>query len=154
MLGLNMNGDVKKKITYNKENKHLIIYVDMVADLFHTGHVNILKTAKSFGIKLIVGIHSDISVKSYKRTPVMNIQDRIIVVEACKYVDKVVPDAPLILTNKYLNDHNIDIVVHGDDINSEMYEMMYGEVKDRMKLISYTPNISTSKIIKKRTDLD
>ena len=44
------------------------IYTDMCADLFHWGHVNMLKRAKGLGDKLIVGIHSDEAIKSYKRT--------------------------------------------------------------------------------------
>jgi cytidyltransferase-like protein len=35
------------------------VYVDMVADLFHYGHVNFLKQARQFGDYLLVGIHSD-----------------------------------------------------------------------------------------------
>ena len=44
-----------------------IIYVDMVGDLFHYGHVEILRRAKEKGDKLIVRIHSDETVMEYKR---------------------------------------------------------------------------------------
>ena len=47
-----------------------IIYCDMVADLFHYGHVNFLKRCKQLGDYLIVGIHSDSDVESYKRKPI------------------------------------------------------------------------------------
>ena len=43
------------------------VYVDMVADLFHYGHVNFLRQAKSHGDFLLVGVHSDETVESYKR---------------------------------------------------------------------------------------
>ena len=40
------------------------VYVDMVADLFHYGHVNFLRQAKSHGDFLLVGVHSDETVES------------------------------------------------------------------------------------------
>ena len=47
-----------------------IVYVDMVGDLFHYGHVEILRRAKEKGDKLIVGVHSDETVMEYKRKPI------------------------------------------------------------------------------------
>ena len=44
------------------------IYVDMVGDLFHINHINLIKEAKKFGKYLIVGVHSDSDVESYKYT--------------------------------------------------------------------------------------
>ena len=76
-----------------------IIYCDMVADLFHYGHVNFLKQCHKLGDYLIVGIHSDKDVESYKRKPILSFEERIKVVQACKYVDKVV-QGPLILNNR------------------------------------------------------
>ena len=43
----------------------------------------------------------------------MNMNERIKVVEACRYVDQVIPDAPLVITEEYLKKHNIDLVIHG-----------------------------------------
>ena len=45
-------------------------------DLFHVGHLNLFRQAKEFGDYLIVGVHSDDSVKSYKRLPIFNEKDR------------------------------------------------------------------------------
>ena len=45
------------------------VYVDMVGDLFHIGHINMFKQARELGDYLIVGVHSDKAVESYKRTP-------------------------------------------------------------------------------------
>ena len=73
----------------------------MVADLFHYGHVNFLKQCHKLGDYLIVGIHSDKDVETYKRKPILSFEERIKVVQACKYVDKVVK-GPLILTTEFL----------------------------------------------------
>ena len=54
------------------------------------------------GDKLIVGIHSDETIKKYKREPIMKMKERIAVIESCKYVDVVIPDAPLTITEEYI----------------------------------------------------
>jgi glycerol-3-phosphate cytidylyltransferase len=122
-------------------------YVDMVADLFHYGHVELLKNAKSKCDYLIVGIHNDETVESYKRRPICNMTERIAVIESCKHVDKVIPNAPLHVTREYIDSHNIDVVIHGDDLSNESIELMYSEIKDKLKLIPYTQGISTTNIL-------
>lgn len=120
--------------------KPIRIYVDMVADLFHAGHVNFLSQAKSLGDQLVVGIHSDDTVAGYKRQPIMNMVERMAVVESCRYVDEVIPNAPLNVTLEYLESLNIDYVCHGDDVNEENLKNWYGEIQKqgRLKLVPYT----------------
>jgi phosphoenolpyruvate phosphomutase len=125
------------------------IYVDMVGDLFHFGHVELLRRAKEFGQKLIVGVHNDETVMSYKRRPVLSMKERIAVIESCKYVDQVIPDAPLVVTSKYLEENQIDLVIHGDDLTSEDKHMMFGEVLNKLVLINYTDGISTTNILQR-----
>ena len=48
----------------------ITVYVDMVADLFHLGHVEFLRKAKEHGDVLKVGIHNDETVEGSKRKPV------------------------------------------------------------------------------------
>ena len=91
----------------------------MCADLFHAGHINALKQCKEMGDILIVGIHSDKTIKSYKRNPIINMNDRIKVVESCKYVDMVISNAPLNITNEFINKYNIDIVCIPDNRTNE-----------------------------------
>ncbi len=125
------------------------VYVDMVADLFHHGHVEFLRKARALGDELVVGIHSDETVARYKRQPLMTMEERIKVVEACRYVDEVVPDAPLEVPGEYLDAHRIDVVVHGDDLSDETRRMMYGVAEDRgmLRLVPYTQGISTSDLL-------
>ena len=77
------------------------VYVDMVGDLFDAGHVALLRSARELGDHLVVGVLSDETVAAYKRQPIMNLTERLAVIEACRYVDEVIPDAPDRLTRDF-----------------------------------------------------
>lgn len=71
--------------------KYKIGYTQGVYDMFHIGHLNIIKHAKTQCDILIVGINSDELVKSYKnKTPVINENNRMEIVRNIKGVDRVV----------------------------------------------------------------
>ena len=125
------------------------VYVDMVADLFHRGHIELLKKARAEGDYLIVGIHSDEEVTPYKRKPIMNTKERMAAVAASGLADELIENAPLHITEEYLKLHKIDLVVHGDDISAENMEKMYGvPIKlGKFKLLPYTQGISTSELL-------
>ena len=74
------------------------VYTDMAADMFHIGHLNLIKRMKIFGDYIIVGIHSDDDIASYKRRPIIEDKQRYEIVRSCKYVDEVIEAAPLIMT--------------------------------------------------------
>ena len=125
------------------------IYVDMVGDLFHINHINLIKEAKKFGKHLIVGVHSDSDVESYKCTPILTMEERIGVIESCIYVDKVIPNAPLVITKEYLDENNIDLVVHAHNEDEiEKYNFMYSEIikLEKFKRIDYHDGVSTTNI--------
>ena len=75
------------------ENKAVRIYIDGCWDVCHSGHYNAIRQARALGgknVKLILGIHSDKEIETHKRKPVMNNEERLAVVRACKWVDEVV----------------------------------------------------------------
>lgn len=93
--------------------KRKTVYVPMAADIVHPGHVNILKTAASYG-DVIVGLFTDEAIASYKRVPYMKYDQRKIVIENMKGVVKVVPQ----ITKDYepnLRELRPDYMVHGTD---------------------------------------
>ena len=71
--------------------KYKIGYTQGTYDMFHIGHLNLLRQAKDRCEKLIVGINSDVLVQKYKnKTPVVNEHDRMEIVKEMKCVDDVV----------------------------------------------------------------
>lgn len=70
----------------------IIGYTTGVYDMFHIGHLNIIKRAKEQCDFLIVGVSTDELVKKEKgKTPVISFEERCAIVSAIKYVDEVVP---------------------------------------------------------------
>lgn len=125
------------------------VYVDMVGDLFHPGHVALLRAAREFGDHLIVGVLSDETVAAYKRQPIMSLPERVAVIEACRYVDEVLPDAPFRLTQEFLDEHELALVVHGDDLDGAAAADLYGPAvkSGRYRSVPRSENISTTELI-------
>ncbi|CAI9099140.1 OLC1v1035917C1 [Oldenlandia corymbosa var. corymbosa] len=86
-----------------------VVYIDGAFDLFHAGHVEILKTARQQGDFLLVGIYSDQTVSELRgaQFPLMNLHERSLSVLACRYVDEVIMGAPWEVTN------DLDICIPG-----------------------------------------
>jgi cytidyltransferase-like protein len=133
---------------------HTRVYVDLVGDLFHAGHVQLLREARSFGDWLVVGVLSDDVVAGYKRRPIMTLEERVAVIRACRYVDEVVPDAPDVVTMEFVRKHAVDVVVHGDDLTEEAITAVYAEVAaaGMLRLIPHTTGISTTELIRRVLD--
>ena len=126
------------------------VYTDMVADLFHAGHVRFLERARQLGDCLLVGIHSDHITTSYKRDPVMDMDERVSLVGACRYVDCVIPDAPLVVSKSFIETHAIDLVVHAHpDEQREPFDRFYRYPMDAGKFVrlEYSGGVSTSILI-------
>ena len=125
----------------------------MCADLFHYGHVNQLRNCRRLaqGGKVLVGIHSDETIKSYKRNPILNMLERIHVVESCRYVDMVIPDAPLSVTEDFIRKYRITRVITSDQRTEAEIDLMYAIPRQLGILCTapHTREISTTDIIQR-----
>lgn len=90
-----------------------VVYVGMSADLLHPGHLNVLSTARKHGA-VLVGLLTDAAIATYKRLPHMTFDQRRLVVEEIKGVDRVVAQETLDYEPN-LRRYKPDYVVHGDD---------------------------------------
>ena len=125
------------------DKEHHTVYTYGVYDMFHIGHLNLFKRIKENFDKLIVGIHNDEQVMTYKQKPVIPYEQRLEIVKSCKYVDDIIENAPLVITDQILNGFNADYVVAGRE-NEEYLKKYYQVSNDRLHLISRTEGISTS----------
>ena len=127
------------------------VYVDMVADLFHYGHVELLRQARALGDYLVVGVHSDDEVLAHKRQPILTMEERMACIAGCRYVDEVLPNAPWITGRDWIEKHKIDLVVHGSDYSQEDLIDTHRVPIEMgiLRTVGYTPKISTTEIIRR-----
>ncbi|TBU06738.1 putative ethanolamine-phosphate cytidylyltransferase [Hamiltosporidium tvaerminnensis] len=126
------------------------IWIDGCFDIFHYGHANALRKAKSMGTYLIAGVHSTKEISLNKGLPVMTDEERYEVVRACRYVDEIIENAPFVTQLSVIQSHNCHIVVHGNDpIVDENGNDCYQEVKKKgmFREFERTLGISTTEIV-------
>ncbi|KAF3920363.1 hypothetical protein ABW20_dc0102005 [Dactylellina cionopaga] len=126
------------------------IWVDGCFDFSHHGHAGAMLQAKQLGKFLAVGIHSDEDITANKGPTVMNLQERISAVDACKWADLSIPYAPYVTQIPWLNHFGCQFVVHGDDVTTDAdgndcYRLVKAE--DRFKIVKRTPGISTTDLV-------
>ena len=131
------------------KKKIIIGYTSGVFDLFHVGHVKVLKKAKSLCDKLIVGVSTDRVVKKYKnKYPIIKYKERVEIIKSIKYVDYVVPQNSL---NKFDNWKKLkyDLMFVGDDWFATKVELLDKQFKSlgiKIVYLPYTKGTSSTKI--------
>ncbi len=128
--------------------KYKIGYTTGVYDMFHIGHLNILKRAKENCEYLIVGVSTDELVSNYKhKKPIIPFEDRLAIVESIKYVDKVVAQDSMdkiVALDKF----EFDVVFVGSDWQgTEKWNKIEEDFKARgvdVVYLSHTDGISST----------
>ena len=130
------------------KKKQIIGYTTGVFDLFHIGHLNIIRNAKSLCDYLIVGVTTDeISLIMKGKMPVVPFEERSRIIESLKYVDKVVAKTS---TNnkKAWEELKFDIMIKGDDWKGTKkgleLEKELAEVGVSVKYLPYTKETSST----------
>lgn len=127
----------------------IIGYTTGVFDMFHIGHLNVIRRAKEQCDHLIVGVSTDELVASYKNLPIIPFEERIAIIKALKYPDIVIPQKTLDHTDA-VKKMNIDVFVVGDD-----WAGKYDYLKELGVTVFYFPRgegESTTEIKKKILD--
>ena len=140
--GVNMSNN-------NEEEKMVIGYTTGVYDLFHIGHLNLLKNAKGMCDKLIVGVTVDELVEYKGKKAMIPFEDRIEIVRSIKYVDAAVPqyDMDKLTACKKLGAKYLFV---GDDWYGtekwKEYEKEFAKEGIQIVYFPYTKGISSTRI--------
>ena len=136
----------------SKAKKNMIIgYTTGVYDLFHIGHLNLLKNAKGMCDKLIVGVTVDELVAYKGKKAMIPFEDRIEIVRSIKYVDAAVPqyDMDKLAACKKLG---AKLLFVGDDWYGtekwQDYEKQFAAEGIKIVYFPYTQGISSTQITK------
>jgi glycerol-3-phosphate cytidylyltransferase len=124
-------------------------YTTGVFDLFHVGHVNLLRNAKGMCDKLVVGVTTDKLVSYKNKKSVISFDERMEVVRSCRYVDAVIPQEDM---DKYTQWEKVkfDVMFVGDDwFKTEKWESIdqkFQEVGVRVVYFPYSKGTSSTLI--------
>ncbi len=140
------------------KKKLIVGYTTGVFDLFHVGHLNILKNAKAMCDFLIVGVTTDeVTIAMKGKPPIIPFDERISIVENIKYVDKAVPKTT---TDNLVawEELKFNVFFKGDDWKNTPKGI---ELENRLspfgvevKYFPYTPNTSSSLLRKVLENLE
>ena len=130
------------------EKKYKVGYTTGVFDMFHIGHLNILKRAKEQCETLIVGVTTDkLCYIRKNKYPIINETERMEIVGAIRYVDKVVPQADMDKL-KAVKELQADVVFVGSDWKGtdawNMYEKEFAKVGCTVVYLDHTDGISST----------
>jgi|TARA_B110000003_G_scaffold272190_1_gene307614 glycerol-3-phosphate cytidylyltransferase len=131
--------------------KMTIGYTSGVYDLFHVGHLNMLRNAKSLCDKLIVGVTTDELVSYKNKKAVIPFHERLEIVRNIKCVDAVVPQVDMNKMKQW-EKLKFDVIFVGDDwYNTDKwkeFEIDFKEVGVQIVYFPYTKGISSTKLNK------
>ncbi len=116
-------------------------------DVFHVGHLRVIKRAAALGDRLIVGVSADaLNERKKGRAPVFSQSERMEIVAALKWVDEVFVEESLEQKREYVERYGADVLVMGDD-----WAGRFDELKEicEVHYLPRTPAVSTTALIEK-----
>jgi glycerol-3-phosphate cytidylyltransferase len=137
--------------------RYKIGYTTGVFDMFHIGHLNLLRNAKALCERLIVGVSTDDVVRHYKnKTPVIPFAERIEIVRAIRHVDEAVPQENLDKFEAWRH-LNYTALIHGDDWRGSKlyqdYEAKLRQVGVAVDFVKHTDGVSSTELSRKIQDM-
>ncbi len=129
--------------------KYKVGYTTGVYDMFHIGHLNILKKAKEHCEYLVVGVTTDELVSYKNKQAVIPHAERMAIVESIKYVDKVVPQEDMDKMGAW-EKHKFDVMFVGSDWKGtdkwNEYERQFSAVGVDIVYFPYTQGTSSTQL--------
>jgi glycerol-3-phosphate cytidylyltransferase len=131
----------------------LIIYTGGSFDLFHAGHVNLLRKCQQLG-RVVVSLNTDEFIVSYKgKPPILTYAERFEVLASCRYVDEIIPNESGADSKPAILRVDPDIIAVGSDWARKDYNRQMSFTQDWLDendysliYIPYTTGISSTKI--------
>ncbi len=138
-------------------SKKVIGYTTGVYDMFHIGHLHLLKKAKNHCDYLIVGVSTDDLVNKYKnKTPIIPFEHRLEIIASLKFVDEVVAVTHRDKKQAFL-DVGYDVLFVGDDWKGSTVfndlEVFLNKEGAKIKYFPYTKEVSSTKFSEILTDI-
>ncbi len=135
--------------TYNENIRpRRTVYMDGVFDLFHIGHLEAIRQCAALGDRVILGVTGDSDAEGYKRRPIVPESERTAIVGALEEVNEVVCPCPLVVTQEFMEKHQIDLVVHGfaNDADAEKQREFFAIPMElgKFQRIGYYRGLSTT----------
>ena len=138
--------DFTRNMPYEK-----IVWTNGCFDILHMGHIELFKYAKQQGTKLYVGIDSDEKVKQDKgqNRPFNTLSDRINLLLAIKYIDKVIPFDSTEELETSIKNISPDVMVIGGDWKGKV--VVGEQYAKELKFFDRIPGYSTTKILEQKS---
>ena len=133
----------------------IIGYTQGTFDMFHIGHLNLIRNAKRHCDYLIVGVNKDELVESYKnKRPIIPLEERVEIVRAIRYVDEVIATDTLDKTKIWEKVHFDEIYIGDDWKGNERWEKTGKEMEQlgaKLVFLPYTKGTSSTMLREKLT---
>jgi len=138
-----------KKLTGQRTNQYVVGYTTGVYDLFHIGHLNLLKNARGLCDKLIVGVTVDELVAYKNKSAVIPFAERLEIIRNIKYVDAAIPQTDMDKF-KIWEKLRFDVMFVGDDwFKSDKWKILekkFNNVGVHIVYFPYTQGTSSTLI--------
>jgi glycerol-3-phosphate cytidylyltransferase-like family protein len=102
------------------------VYASMVGDLFNASNLEFCKKCKKLGDNLILGIHKEYYDK--KNIPILSLQERVDLIKGIKDINKIIKEAPHIITTNFIKKHNINIIAIPQEIPYYIFKEKYKNI--------------------------
>lgn len=118
----------------------IIGYTQGTFDMFHIGHLNLLKNAKARCDYLVVGVNSDELVKSYKgKDVIVPLDERMAIVKSIRYVDEVIQTDVLEKKDAWMRVRFQKLFIGDDWKGNERWERTETEMQSLGAVVEYLP---------------